>query len=180
MQLIQETCLANAQRRTLQNEAKEVKKQFQGEPTDPEQAKAAAGVGAMCVESLNMYPVPNPTMDYLDAAATGRCAIYCTDVSGVTMAVAAIYGWTGGTKGSPHAARTEDILTIVQMQFEPLQPGPKLIAGDLNGSPDAFDTITTLTAEYGWTHAGMVRKLRQSGTWAVYVPCRRNSQRKQN
>ena len=52
MQLIQETCLTKAQRITLQNDAKGVKKQFQGGPTDPEQAKAAAGVGAMCVENL--------------------------------------------------------------------------------------------------------------------------------
>ena len=45
------------------------------------------------------------------------------------------------------------------MQFEVLPPGPKLIAGDLNGSPEAFDTITTLIAEHGWTDVGMVAKL---------------------
>ena len=62
-------------------------------------------------------------------------------------------------KGSPEAARTDDILTIAQVQFEALPPGPKLIAGDLNGNPEALNTITTLTAEYGWTDVGMVGKL---------------------
>ena len=68
--------------------------------------------------------------------------------------------WMGGSKtGSPDAARTDDILIIIQMQLEALPPGPKLIAGDLNGSPDVLDAITTLTREYGWRDLGMVAKL---------------------
>ena len=66
-------------------------------------------------------------------------------------------------RGSPEAAIPDDILTIVQMQLEALPPGPKLIAGDLNGSPEAFETITTLTAEYGWTDVGMVGELCEGG-----------------
>ena len=45
VQMIQETCLTKAQNGDMQREAKKVKKQFQGGPADPEQAKAAAGVG---------------------------------------------------------------------------------------------------------------------------------------
>lgn len=40
-----------------------------------------------------------------------------------------------------------------------MPPGPQLIAGDLTGSPEAFDAIATLAAEYGWTDAGVVAKL---------------------
>ena len=65
------------------------------------------------------------------------------------------------------------------MQFEALPPGPKLIAGDLNGNPEAFSTITTLTAEYGWADVGMIGKL-CNGDPGQYVPCERKSQGKQN
>ena len=58
-------------------------------------------------------------------------------------------------KGSPQAARTDDILTIFQMQFEKMDPGPKLIAADLNGPTDAFPTINAMIKEQGWTDIGM-------------------------
>ena len=41
------------------------------------------------------------------------------------------------------------------MQFEALPQGPKLIAGDLDGTPEAFQTIGTLTIENGWADVGM-------------------------
>ena len=124
IQLTQETCLTKAQRLSLQKEAKAIGKQFEGGPIDPEQAKAAAGVGVMCVGGLNMYPIANPIKDYPDAFATGRCAIYCTDLYGVTLVCEIIYGWTGGIKGSPEAGRTDDIIGIIQMQFDQMDPGP--------------------------------------------------------
>ena len=122
----------------MANEAREFKKRFMGGPTDPEQAKAAAGVGALATDGFTLYPVPDPTPDYRDAEATGRCIILCTDVGGVTLACANVYGWTGGIKGSKEAARADDILTIIRRQFSKLPPGPKLICGDLNGNLDAF------------------------------------------
>ena len=75
------------------------------------------------------------------------------------MVVAIIYGWTGGTKGSPEVAISDDILTIVQMQFEKMESGPKLIAADLNGSTDAFPTINAMIKEQGWTDIGLVNTI---------------------
>ena len=65
------------------------------------------------------------------------------------MVCAIIYGWAGAKKGSSDAARTDDILTIVQMQLDAMDPGPKMIMGDLNGTLDAFPTITNLIQEHG-------------------------------
>ena len=154
MQFIQEMCLAKAQREAMKKEAKAAGKNFIGGPTDPEQAKAAAGVGALSVEGLGIYSVPKPISDYADAEATGRCKIVCCDVGGCTLAIAIVYGWTGGTKGSSEAARTDDILTIIQMQFDSMPPGPKAIAGDLNGSIEAFPTLAIMLEEQGWTDIG--------------------------
>ena len=60
------------------------------------------------------------------------------------------------TKASPYAARIDDVLTIIQMQFESLPPGPKFLAGDFHERPEVFATIITLTAEYGWADVGIV------------------------
>ena len=76
-----------------------------------------------------MYPVAKPCKDHHDVVATGRCAMHYMGMGGVMLVIAVIYGWTGGNKGSPEDARTDDILTIVQMQFEALPPRPKLIVG---------------------------------------------------
>ena len=59
----------------------------------------------------------------------------------------------------PEVARTDDILTIIQVQFEALPQGLKLIAGDLNGTPEAFNTIGALTTENGLADVGMVSNL---------------------
>ena len=118
-----ETCLTKAQRETLKKEARGLGKAFLGGPTDPEQGKAAAGVGFLSLEGLNLYPVPEPTKDYCDAEATGRCKIVCLDMAGVTCAIALIYGWTGAMKGSVDSARTDDLLTIIQMRFETMEAG---------------------------------------------------------
>ena len=45
-----------------------------------------------------------------------------------------VYGWTGAKKGSKDAARTDDLVAILQAQFDTMEAGPKLIMGDLNGS----------------------------------------------
>ena len=179
LQLIQETCLTKAQRIAMQKEARLISKQFEGGPTDPEQAKAAAGVGIVSVEGISVYPIAKPIKDYLDAAATGRCAIYCMDVSGVTMAIAVIYGWTGAKKGSPEAARTDDLLTIIQMQFEAMEPGPKLIAGDLNGTPEAFQTINAITKARMDGHRDGEQHMRWKAR-TTYLPGKRWSPRKQD
>ena len=78
IQCMSETCLTKAQRETLQKEARSIGKAFQGGPTDPEQGKAAAGVGFLSLEGLNLYPVAKPIKDYCDAEATGRCRLYAS------------------------------------------------------------------------------------------------------
>ena len=70
-------------------------------------------------------------------------------MAGVTCAIALIYGWTEARKGSVDAARTDDLLTILQMQFETMEAGPKAIVGDLNGTIDAFSTMQGMLKEKG-------------------------------
>ena len=132
VQPFQEHCMSPGQSMTIKRESKTDGKRFDGGLLDPEQGKAAAGVGIMSVDGLKLNPTTKPIKDYRDAFATGRCAMYEVGLKGTTLAIAVIYGWTGGRKGSAEAARTDDILTIVQMQFESMPVGPKLIAGDLN------------------------------------------------
>ena len=64
---IQEACLTEAQIRSMKAEASKIGKAYIGGPTDPEQGKAAAGVGALSIRGLGVYEVQNPTKDYLDA-----------------------------------------------------------------------------------------------------------------
>ena len=106
------------------------------------------------MKGLVAYPIPKPTEDYLDAERSGRCKIVCFDAGGCTVVCAIVYGWTGATKGSQIAARTDDILAIIQLQFELMDPGPKLIMGDFNGTLDAFPTATALIEEHEWTDIG--------------------------
>ena len=56
--------------------------------------------------------------------------------------------------GSNLAARTADLLAFIEVQFEAMEPGPKLIMGDLNGSLEAFPTAMALIKEHGWTDIG--------------------------
>ncbi len=60
------------------------------------------------------------------------------DAGGVTIACAIVYGWTGAKKGNDFAARTDDILAIVDVQFEAMGPGPKLIMGTSMGHSIPF------------------------------------------
>jgi hypothetical protein len=154
IQCMSETCLTKAQRESMQKEARSVGKVFQGGPTDPEQGKAAVGVGFLSLEGLNVYLLPKPLKDYCDAEATGRCKIVCFDMAGVTCAIAVLYGWTGAVKGSASASRTDDLMTIVQMQFDTMEPGPKAMVGDFNGTVEAFNTLQGMLKEQGWTDVG--------------------------
>ena len=62
----------------------------------------------------------------------------CFDAGGSFVACGIVYGWTGAKKGSKDAARTDDLVTIIQAQFDAMEPGPKLIMGDLHGSLEHF------------------------------------------
>ena len=154
LQCLQEMCLSEEMQAAFKNEAKGWKKTFLGGPTDPEKAKAAAGVGFTAVKGLNIYGVPKPTKDYLDAVRTGRLLIVCMDVEGTTLACATVYGWTGGSKGNVEAERTDDLLAIAVDQFSKMKPGPKMIAGDLNATIDALPTLEGMLKEQGWTDVG--------------------------
>jgi len=116
-------------------------------------------VAAVAVKGLIIYPITQPTDDYLDAEKTGRCKIFCVDIAGHTLVCAVVYGWTGGTKGSKEAERTDDILTIIRMQFLLMEEGPKLICGDFNATADALPTLDAMLKEEGWTDAGSDQKI---------------------
>ena len=75
VQFVQEICLTKEQITLRTNEAKEAKKDFIGGATDPKQGKAAAGVGTISLKEITFYPLANPTNDYLDVEAIGRCMI---------------------------------------------------------------------------------------------------------
>ena len=62
----------------------------------------------------------------------------------------------GIKKGTATAARTDDLLTIIQLQLAELPDGPKIIAGYLNVSIDSFETNQgQLQPKQGWTDVGM-------------------------
>ena len=155
VQLIVETLVPPEMAGEYHQQAMQYNKVLEVGPVDPEQNKAAAGVGILAVKGLRPYKLPNPTDDIKDAEATGRCAIYCLDLAGQTLTIAVIYGWTGGTKGSPEAARTDDIIAIVRSQSQLMERGPKLIAADLNGSINAFPTLESMLADHEWVDVGM-------------------------
>ena len=96
---IQEACLTEAQIEGMIIEANANGKTYIGGPTDPEQGKAAAGIGALFLRGLSAYEIPNPTDDYRGAEKSGRCKIVCFDARGTTIACAIIYGWAGAKKG---------------------------------------------------------------------------------
>ena len=125
LQCLQEVCLPKRLIKGMIADAIEAGKSFIGGPVDPEHAKATAGVGFLAVKGLVLYPHPNPSKDYVDAEASGRCMIVCTDLGGCTLAIATVYGWTGAVKGSREAERTDDIFTIIQNEFEEMEPGPR-------------------------------------------------------
>ena len=152
VQLLQETCISVLHK--FKADAKKVGKTFEGGPTDPEHGRPSAGVGALAYEGLKVYQVTNPTKDYLDAVATGRCIIICMDLGGTTLSIACIYGWTGAKQNTSNAERTNDIISIVQLQFERMSEGPKAIVGDLNGDIEDFPTLGTLLKDQGWMDVG--------------------------
>ena len=117
---VQEHCLTPAQIKRLQIAAAKEGKRIEGRPLDPEHGRTSAGVGIFTLEGLIPYPIPNPSKNYQDAVDTGICGIYCMDLGGTTHAIAIVYGWTGGGEGSSAAARTDDLLTIVQTELAAL------------------------------------------------------------
>ena len=74
----------------------------------------------MFLKELAAYPIPKPTEDDRDAEKSGRCKVVCFDAGGCTVACGIVYGWTRAKKGSKIAARTDDILAIIEAQFEEL------------------------------------------------------------
>ncbi len=119
-----------------------------------EHAKATADGAAPAVTVLALNPLFGPSEAYKHAEATGRCKLVCFDKGGGTLACATIDGRRGGGNGSREAVRTDDIITIVHVQFGKMAPGPKLICGDLNAMRDALPTLQQMINEEGWTDIG--------------------------
>ena len=138
----------------MEAEAKQFSKTFSGGPFDPEQSKPSAGVGAMAEDRIGIYTITKPIKHYQDAIKIGRLLIVCCDLNGQTLAIANVYGWTGGRMGSVEAERTDDLFCICKLQFEELPPGPRMICGDFNGPLQAFPTLVEMMRSEGWTDIG--------------------------
>ena len=111
-------------------------------------------MAAIGTKEMKMYHIAKYSEDYKDVVATGRCRINCCDIDGSTLAVANIYGWTGGLPWTIEAERTDDIIAIVRKQFAEMASGPEAIVGDLNGPVDVFPTLLAMIKEEGWTDIG--------------------------
>ena len=133
IQFAQEVRLNEGQVRSMKGEVAKVGKIIDAGPKDPEQLNTSAGVATIAMKDLGTYHVTRPIDDYKDAIATRRCRITCMDIDGSTLAVANLYGWTGGQVGTYEAERTDDLIAIVRKQFAALPPGPKAIVGTLMG-----------------------------------------------
>ena len=166
---IQEACLTQSSDTENENDAHAKGKSYIGGPTDPEQGKAAAGVGALFLKGLAAYEVINPTEDYRDAERSGRCKTVCFDSGGVTITCAIVYDWTGAKKGNALAARTDDILAIIELHFEAMDPVPKLVMGDLNSSLEAFPTAMSLITEPEWTDMATTKTSATGGQVQLHV-----------
>ena len=64
-----------------------------------------------------------------------------------------------GKNGNDAAARTDDLLTVVQQEFEAMDSGPKMIMGDINATTDALLTILQMMVEGGWTDVGGIARI---------------------
>ena len=73
VQFVQESCISDKQQQSFEKEAATYQMKFIGSPLDPEHIKATAGVAALAVNSLTIYPAIDVTDDYRDAVNTGRC-----------------------------------------------------------------------------------------------------------
>ena len=161
--LIQEHCLSDSLAKTLKLTAKKAGKTLIVGPMDPEHGKASVGVGLICSDDLKPHPIPKPTDFYLDAVETGRCMILNFDLEKDTLPIAMIYGWIGGTKGTIAADRTNDPPDIVLEQMSLLPEGPKLIAGDLNGTQDSIQNMHDTITKHAWIDAGATKRLCPQG-----------------
>ena len=130
---------------------------------DPEHGKASAGVGLICSDELKLYPIPKPTDAYLDVVETGQCMSLNFDLEKDTLPIAILYGWTGGTKGTIAADRTNDLLDTVLKQMSLLPEGPKLIAGDCNGTQDSIQHMHDMITKHGWIDDGATQRLCPQG-----------------
>ena len=152
-------CLTTSQTGALAKRAADKKRDLHAGPNDPEQSKIAAGVGILTAKALGMYEIQHPTKDYADAVSTGRCIIGCVDINGTTFACASIYGWAGAKPGNEAAARTNDLINIVLLQFAEMRLGPRAICGDINGPIHAFPAIAEMLHNGEWTDVGSDAKL---------------------
>ena len=131
----------------ITHRAKQAGKTLIAGPLDPEHGKASAGVGILCSDELKPYPIPKPTDAYRDAFETGRCMILNFDLEKDTHPIGIVYGWTGGAKGTIAADRTNDLLDIMLEQMELLPEGPKIIAGDFNGTHESIQHLNSMTTK---------------------------------
>ncbi len=65
----------------------------------------------------------------------GRVGLYVFEViPGVHLMTYVVYGWTNAEANDEAAARTDDLLTLIVQDLQLQEVGPKLIAGDFDGT----------------------------------------------
>ena len=65
----------------------------------------------------------------------------------------------GRKKGNDAAARTDELISILRSELQAMEPGPKMIMGDVNASTEDLPTILQMLSEEGWTDVGSVAHL---------------------
>ncbi len=142
---------------------------------DPEFGRNTGGVGIQTRLPLRPLPHKACTAAFTDAMATGRVNIYDLDVDGVVLTIAIIYGWTGAVKGNVACDRTEDLITVVRMEFAEQLVGPKMIAGDVNGDGEIFESLADMIQNEGWTDLGAKADILPAGGIAMQPTCHANA-----
>ena len=103
----------------------------------------------------------------MDGLRTGRLAIYEMDLTcggiACTLILAVLYGWTGGQAGSTACERTDDLCRVMWEELKCHPPGPKMVAGDINGEIADFETLADMMGQHGWTDAGATQHICPQG-----------------
>lgn len=121
---------------------------------DPECERVTAGVGAMAKRGTKLVPAKLNTQEAAQADATGRLHIIEIHKNRAQVLVAIAYGWTGGNDDAEAAARTDDLIAAINVEFSTQLQGPKIILGDLNADTARLPTLQWMLQSCHWTDIG--------------------------
>ena len=125
---------------------------------DPTTKHNVGGVGACAYKKPHrLIPMESRTKVFAEAVLNGRVMHYgIGTVGGKVISVFNIYGYSGGAKCKPRAAKTNALLDAIYAEITEMPRGPIAIVGDYNGDPDSFRTLQLLLNKEGWTDYGAV------------------------